>query len=137
MTERRTIPPPRRHWSDEDWKRIKLGQVPMEMENKWFAFVEEGLLHLHRSWTGFEIFEAAFARGWRGWRIKTAAVCDDPDIYKRGRDEKETAFLEQLIDYVLLGPFYRGRYPFYGGWYPQGPTSYSLFGVPVEQPPAD
>ncbi|NNJ11667.1 hypothetical protein EKD04_015130 [Chloroflexales bacterium ZM16-3] len=31
------------------------------MEDTWFAFVEGDTLHLHRSWTGYQIYAVTFA----------------------------------------------------------------------------
>ena len=35
---------------------LKLGHIPQEMEDKWFGYIEEDTLHIHRRWTGFCIY---------------------------------------------------------------------------------
>jgi hypothetical protein len=39
-----------------DFERIRLGLLPLQMEDKWFMYYEEPFLYCHRSWTGFEPF---------------------------------------------------------------------------------
>ena len=38
------------------------GHLPRDMDDKWFCFVENDRLYLHRSWTGNAIFEADIHR---------------------------------------------------------------------------
>src|SRR5688500_10310032 len=49
-----------RTYTASELERIREGNVPQEMEDKWFAFYEEPWLYLHRSWTGFVIYEVRF-----------------------------------------------------------------------------
>ena len=41
-----------------EFDRIRMGYVPAQMEQKWFVYFDEGWLHVHRSWTGYEIYKA-------------------------------------------------------------------------------
>ncbi len=97
------IPAPARRWSDEEWRRIRLGHRSSEMEDKWDAFVDDDRLFFHRSWTGFGIYEADFARDGQDWLITAARVTGDGDIYARSTDHYEALMLEALIGGVLLG----------------------------------
>jgi hypothetical protein len=72
------------------------------MDDRWHAFVEGGRLYLHRSWTGFGVYEAEFGRVPRGWQIASAVVEGDRDKY-RWPDAVESAQLEALIEGRLLG----------------------------------
>jgi O-acetyl-ADP-ribose deacetylase len=103
LSKPETIGAPVRRWSDAEWERIRLGHHSSEMEDKWNAFIEDQQLFLHRSWTGFGIYEASFVRDGDGWMITTARVTGDREIYKRGTDAYETLMLEALIGGVLLG----------------------------------
>lgn len=40
----------------EAYKRLQLGHVAHEMEDKWNIYMEDNTVHLHRSWTGVELF---------------------------------------------------------------------------------
>jgi hypothetical protein len=92
------IPAPERHWSDQDWQRIRQGHKSTDMDDKWHAYVEAQRLYLHRSWTGKGIFEAQFLRAAEGWHITSAVVEGDRNAYRRHDDAYESALLEALID---------------------------------------
>jgi hypothetical protein len=70
------------------------------MDDKWHAFVEDDRLFLHRSWTGFGVYEAQFARGSDGWAITELLVSGDRNTYRRATDVYEALFVEVLIDGV-------------------------------------
>jgi hypothetical protein len=99
----RRIPSPRRSWTDDEWMRIRQGLVPSGQDDKWFAFVEGDRLFIHRSATGYGIYEAQFRRQLTGWNVMMAMVENDPARYARGSDEWESQRLEVLIDMRLLG----------------------------------
>lgn len=42
----------KRKFSEEDVKRLKKGHCPMEMEDRWFYYYEDGKVYYHRSWSG-------------------------------------------------------------------------------------
>lgn len=65
---------PIRVWGDKEWERIKLGYAARDMDEKWDVLVEETVAYLHRSWTGFAVFEARFCAVEGGWRISEALV---------------------------------------------------------------
>ena len=78
-----------RTYAADEFARIKEGDVPQEMEDKWFAFYEEPWLYLHRSWTGFGIYQVsrrhAPSRGRRrSGRRARAAVRADRRRWPRG-----------------------------------------------------
>jgi hypothetical protein len=65
---------PRRIWSDDEWRRIQLGYIAQDMDEKWDVFAEGNVVFLHRSWTGAGFFEVTFAPADGGWRISLAVV---------------------------------------------------------------
>ena len=81
---------------------IRHGLVPQEMEDKWFIFFENGLLHMHRSWTGYCIYRVQFEDGPDGCRATEAIVNDDPDQYRANGDPREIESLRALIRILLL-----------------------------------
>lgn len=52
---------PGRIWSDDDWARIQRGFAARDMDDRWHILTEDNIVFLHRSWTGFGVFEATFA----------------------------------------------------------------------------
>lgn len=97
------IPPPGRVWTSREWNLIRRGHRSQDMDDKWHAFVEDDRLYLHRSWTGMGVYEAEFAADASGWRIVRAVVAGDHDSYRRRGDEYESALLEAVIEWILLG----------------------------------
>ncbi|MEV4418175.1 hypothetical protein [Catellatospora sp. NPDC049609] len=78
---------PTRIWSDEQWEQIKLGWKSRNMDEKWDVFVEGQTVFLHRSWTGFGLYEASFSPvAGGGWRISAAVVETHPSRHGRSPD---------------------------------------------------
>ena len=73
------IPPPNMLLSREDMQAIALGYAPIDMNDKWLAFMEDDRLFLHRSWTGYGIYEATFAAKETGFVVTSARIESDPD----------------------------------------------------------
>ncbi len=83
---------------------IRLGLIPDNEGDKWFAFFDDDQVFLHHSTSGRGIFQASFkpvAGG--GFVMRKATVTGDVTHYKRKADELETATLERLISVVLAG----------------------------------
>ncbi len=97
-------------------ERIHSGLVPAQMEDKWFVFMEEGQLHLHRSWSGYCMFRVLLEPWGEGLRVAEAWVNRDPEQYSGTDDVYDVALLAYLIDRLLLGrhppfPFPEGLQP--------------------------
>ncbi|MER6318943.1 hypothetical protein ABT237_35090 [Streptomyces sp. NPDC001581] len=95
---------PTRKWTDDQWERIQLGYRSADMDEKWDVYTEDDVVFLHRSWTGFEIFEAAFvpAEG-GGWAIAGAMVESDPECYGGTSDMRNALTLELVLSAIVLG----------------------------------
>ncbi len=76
------IPPPDMLISRDDMQAIALGYRPMDMNDKWLAFMEDDRLFLHRSWTGHGIYEVTFAAKETGFVATSARVEGNPRYYK-------------------------------------------------------
>ncbi|MEV1204402.1 ADP-ribosylglycohydrolase family protein [Microbispora rosea] len=96
------MPPPERVWSDDDWAVIRLGHRPVGMDDRWSAYVEGDTLHLHRSWTGHQIYEARFGRTQGGRFVVAARVEADRGRHRRVGDAYDRLLLELLVDTILL-----------------------------------
>jgi hypothetical protein len=91
-----------RRFSAEEMRRIRRGVIPEQMEDKWFAFFEDGKLCLHRSWTGYCIYVATFEADGDGARLTGAEVNRDPGQYLGMDPDGDRARILALIDVVLL-----------------------------------
>jgi hypothetical protein len=91
------VPAPELVWTPGQWQRVRHGVRALGMDEKWDAYLEGNQLTLHRSWTGRAIFRVTVAEGPAGRRPVAALVESDPELYRRGGDETESAFLELFL----------------------------------------
>jgi 8-oxo-dGTP diphosphatase len=87
-----------RIYSATEFEQLKRGQVPEQMEDKWFIYFDEPLLYLHRSWTGFCIYRVAFEPCNDGFRISEVIANRDADQYQESNDERDALLLTILLD---------------------------------------
>ena len=108
------IPPPDMLLSRDEMQAIATGYRPVDMIDKWLAFMEDDRLFLHRSWTGDGIYEARFAAkqtevtpgGETSFVVTSAIVESDPRRYDPGGIDpiKERDLLRDLIIHVSGEP---------------------------------
>jgi hypothetical protein len=96
-----SIPVPQRLWTKFEWTRIEIGHIAQDMDDKWHGYVEEDILHLHRSWTGQLMYEAHFESDGDVRRIVDATVRND-ESYEALSPETESVQLEVIIETVFL-----------------------------------
>ena len=102
MPEKRArLPEIRREFSERELEQIRRGFCPRDMEDRWFVFMEGDRLYLHRSWTGFCIYEAVLSDE---GRILEAWANRDPDQHENTDVEKDAERLLSLIDAFMLRP---------------------------------
>lgn len=82
------IPAPTRIWTEDEMPHIRFGLLPVSMDDKWFMFMEDNLLHLHRSWTGHGIYQAQFVQDEDGYRITRAVVTSDGERTRRSSEHR-------------------------------------------------
>ena len=85
-----------RTYTAAEFDCIRKGNVPQEMEDKWFAFYEEPWLYLHRSWTGFGIYEVRFEPTQDSACVAEVVVSRDADQYA-GKDSTADALLLAVL----------------------------------------
>ena len=96
-----------RSFSDAEMATLHYGNIPQEMEDKWFWFMEGSTLWAHRSWTGFCIYKIDFQDD--GNHIVT--VNRDPEQYKCVSVEQDIRTLNKLLDWWSRDP-----YDYYNEW---------------------
>jgi hypothetical protein len=64
-------------FSDKEKKFLELGLKPLSMDDKWFFYFDENILHGIRSWTGQEVFQCHFKVNGNQWTIDKLIVSDD------------------------------------------------------------
>lgn len=80
----------------ERYEQLQWGFIPRAMEDHWFNYMEEDRLYLHRSWTGFCIYEISFEPTQNGYHVREVWVNRSPDQYK-GTDEQDVNWLRRFL----------------------------------------
>ena len=87
--------------SDKDMEALRLGNVPQEMEDKWFWSMEGPVLWAHRSWTGFCIYRIEFKED----NNHFVTVNRDPEQYLCTDIEEDIKTLNNLLDWWIRAPY--------------------------------
>ena len=96
MPARHTTYTIKRNISGPEMERLKLGNIPKEMEDKWFWYFEDGKLYAHRSWTGFCIYILSFTPD---CDVIHVTANRDPEQYRCTDDAEDAKFLNKLLDW--------------------------------------
>lgn len=92
-------------YSQQEMAIIVRGYIPNVMEEKWFIFYEDGILHCHRSWTGICIYRVYFKPtidGWQAWQVE---INRHPEQYSETDQREDMALLDSIIEHLLIfGP---------------------------------
>lgn len=83
-------------------KRIRKGWYPAAMEEKWFTWFEEPVLHMQRSWTGYCQYEVTFAIEGERLRAISAVVNRDPRQYLETDDEADQRRVVEMMDGLFI-----------------------------------
>ncbi len=102
MPELRVTLPYVRSFSADEYETISFGWIPREMEDKWFIFLEQDWLYIHRSWTGNCIYQLEINEIEGKWESTCVSINRDAEQYKSTDDSYDLAFLNFLISNLLL-----------------------------------
>lgn len=97
-----------REFTEQEYERICCGLIPECMEDKWFIFVEGNTLYVHRSWTGYCIYQLSFSSEDTKYTVSDVFVNRDASQYSWVDDRYDEKLLLFLINRLLLG----GHSPF-------------------------
>ena len=89
-------------FSDAEGERMREGHVPLDMDDKWFIYFEDGWLYFHRSWSGHCIYAVRLDGSPAGVRVVEAWVNRDREQYNSPDIETDKRMVEQLIRTRLL-----------------------------------
>jgi 8-oxo-dGTP pyrophosphatase MutT (NUDIX family) len=106
LPARRTTLPYQRIFPPAEMALVARGFIPTVQEQKWFVFLEDGVLHFHRSWTGIAIYRlhvAPVPKKPGHWQVNLAEVSRHPGQYGITREEEDLAILRELVDGMLIG----------------------------------
>ena len=84
-------------YTAEEFERLAAGEIPESMEDKWFILYEVPWLYLHRSWTGYCIYQVRFEPDAEGMRVAEVRVNRDP-AQRREIGAGDAAMVQILLD---------------------------------------
>ena len=114
----------RRQFTPQQMAVLRRGNIPQEMEDKWFWYMEGDTLFAHRSWTGYCIFRVEFKPDSN--HVVTANR--DPEQYKDSSAAKDTERLNDLFDWWT-----KADYDYYHEWLAETADSLKKVGkIPEE-----
>ena len=96
-----------RHFSEDEMNALRRGNIPQEMEDKWFWYVEGDILYAHRSWTGNCIFIIRFKED----DDHIVTVNRDTEQYSETDTDKNRTTLNNLLDW-----WSQPAYDYYNEW---------------------
>ena len=91
-----------RPFSAKDLRRIRKGLIPEQMEDKWFIYWQDSTLFMHRSWTGYCVYEISFSVVAEDIHATEVRVNRDPEQYTGTGDEHDAKMALYLVDALLL-----------------------------------
>jgi hypothetical protein len=69
-----------RHYSAEEYERLSQGLIPKSQDDRWFVWVgDDHVVHVHRSWTGNELYRFKLVPAGDGYDIAEAWANRDPE----------------------------------------------------------
>lgn len=107
MPEKRTGFILKRTFSPQQMDALRKGNIPQEMEDKWFWFMEDDTLFAHRSWTGICIYRIDF----KSDNNHVVTVNQEPDQFTC----TDIAEIEKMLN-DLLNWWSQASYDFYHEW---------------------
>ena len=84
----------KKHFSPEQIEILRFGHIPEVMEDKWFWYMEDDTLYIHRSWTGNCIYVLSFEAG----NTIHVTANRDPQQYTCTDEQEDAAYLCALLD---------------------------------------
>lgn len=96
-----------RIFTDKQMDILRHGNIPQEMEDKWFWYMEGNKLYAHRSWTGFCVYIVEFHDDNR----HRVTVNRDMEQYRCTSIEEDRAILNDLFNWWA-----QPDYDHYGEW---------------------
>jgi len=96
MPKNKVVLPINKKYSKDEYNKIMQGFIPKVMEDRWFVYFEDNKLYMHRSWTGYCIYELNFSKEKDSYKITKG--------YLNGNiaDQIEDILLKEEVNKVLL-----------------------------------
>jgi hypothetical protein len=88
-----------RHYDADERERIAAGHVPVSQDDRWFVWVGDDVVHIHRSWSGFEVYRIRLqpSDDGAGFDVSDVWVNNDPEQYE-GLPHVEVDLVGSILD---------------------------------------
>ena len=96
-----------RSFTPKQMKALRKGNIPQEMEDKWFWYMEGDTLFAHRSWTGYCLFVIDFSPD----NHHKVTVNRDPEQSNLTNVDEDRETLNKLLNW-----WSRDSYDYYNEW---------------------
>lgn len=81
-----------------------MGYKAPSMDEKWDVFTEGDTVFMHRSWTGYGIYQVHFSPiDVDSRKITSATVETDPEHHRRMTDDYDRVMIELILSGIVLG----------------------------------
>lgn len=90
-----------RSLSASEYECLSYGWIPQHSEEEWFIYLSDDWLYVHRNWTGFCIFQAAWEAVGNQYRLREVWLNQDPSQYTSRNDRYEANLFNFLIDMTI------------------------------------
>lgn len=87
--------------SEREYLSLIKGFKPHDMDERWFMYVEEDWIYLHRSWTGFCIFKAKIEIKADGYVLTMLYINRDPVQYKSTNIEADINEFHSVLNSLI------------------------------------
>ena len=92
-------------YSRDEYVTISQGFIPQSAKDKWFIYLEDQWLYIHRSTSGSCIFMLKLVVQEDYYATPTLLVNNDPQQFNSQNDEYNVTLVAYLVDNLLLGRF--------------------------------
>ena len=108
-----------RAFTEQQMASLRRGNIPQEMEDKWFWFMEGSTLFAYRSWTGFCIYRIDF----KSDNNHVVTVNRDSEQYTCQSTAEDAKLLNSLLDWWT-----QASYDYYNEWLDETVTNLKKVG---------
>ena len=93
--------------SEEEYQALVCGFIPQDTDHRWFLYVQDNWVYLHRSWTGHCIFKLKLEVSSGNIILTDIYINRDPDQYRSVNTEADkdeaNSVLTSLLALIKMG----------------------------------
>ena len=87
--------------TEEEYKALVFGFIPRDMDDRWFLYVQDDWVYLHRSWTGHLIFKLKLEIPSGNVVLTDIHINRDPDQYRSVNSEADKDEANSILTSLL------------------------------------